>query len=555
MKRPMAIGIDDFKEVRESYYFVDKTFFLKELIGGRSKVTLCTRPRRFGKTLTLSMVKYFFDCENAKENRKLFEGLEIAQAGDTYMAEQGKYPVVFLTLKDCKYDNWEIGYRGLKAKIEEIYDSFGYLSNSEQLTARDRKNFCEIIEGTASAEMYMKSLYLLTDALYRHHGVKPILLIDEYDVPIQYGFEYGYYDKIINFMKVWLDGGLKGNTSLEFAILTGVLRIAKESIFSGLNNLYVDSVLSKKYGNVFGFTQAEIERIAKDYEVEDKIVEIKEWYDGYHFGKTEIYNPWSVINYFYEECEPIAYWINTSDNGIIRDLLNMATIEMRAELTELFKGKLLETTINEGLVYDEVYKRKDALYTMLLTTGYLTIAKQDRIGNQIIYGLKIPNLEIKTVYENKIMDYLADEMAIEDSIFMMRDLIRGDSENFARRMNQMLIKMMSYYDAKKQDKEGFYHGLMLGLTAILGNSYRIKSNRESGYGRFDLAIFPKDKTKTGVIMEFKTAETEAKLEETAQQALMQIEAKEYAAEFDEEKVAVQKYGIAFCGKKVTLAVK
>ena len=555
MKRPMAIGIDDFKKVRERYYFVDKTFFLKALIDAHSEVTLCTRPRRFGKTLTLSMVKYFFDCQNAKENRKLFEGLEIAQAGDTYMAEQGKYPVVFLTLKDCKYDNWEIGYRGLKAKIEEIYDSFGYLSNSEQLTAREQKNFCEIIEGTASAEMYTKSLYLLTDALYRHHGVKPILLIDEYDVPIQYGFEYGYYDKIINFMKVWLDGGLKGNTSLEFAILTGVLRVAKESIFSDLNNLEVNSIVRGDYQNVFGFTQTEVEQIAKDYEVEDKIAEIKEWYDGYHFGKAEIYNPWSVINYFRYDCEAANYWLNTSGNKIIRDLLDIATIEMRAELTDLFKGKLLETTINEGLVYDEVYKRKDALYTMLLTTGYLTIIKEDTIDGNKVYQLDIPNLEIRQVYRSKIMDYLADEMAIEDSIFMMRDLIRGDSENFARRMNQMLIKMMSYYDAKKQDKEGFYHGLMLGLTAILGNSYRIKSNRESGYGRFDLAIFPKDKTKTGVIMEFKTAETEAKLEETAQQALMQIETKEYAAEFDEEKVAVQKYGIAFCGKKVKLLAK
>ena len=551
----MAIGIDDFKKVRERYYFVDKTFFLKALIDAHSEVTLCTRPRRFGKTLTLSMVKYFFDCQNAKENRKLFEGLEIAQAGDTYMAEQGKYPVVFLTLKGVKQLEWENCYKVLRSVMQKEYLRHDYLLQSEKIKEEDKKYIKRILNLSAESYEYQGSLKNLTDYLYQHHGVKTILLIDEYDVPIQYGFEYGYYDKIINFMKVWLDGGLKGNTSLEFAILTGVLRIAKESIFSGLNNLYVDSVLSKKYSNVFGFTQAEVEQIARDYDCTDKVAEIKEWYDGYHFGKAEIYNPWSAINYFYEECEPIAYWINTSDNGIIRDLLNMATIEMRAELTDLFKGKLLETTINEGLVYDEVYKRKDALYTMLLTTGYLTIIKEDTIDGNKVYQLDIPNLEIRQVYRNKIMDYLADEMAIEDSIFMMRDLIRGDSENFARRMNQMLIKMMSYYDAKKQDKEGFYHGLMLGLTAILGNSYRIKSNRESGYGRFDLAIFPKDKTKTGVIMEFKTAETEAKLEETAQQALMQIEAKEYAAEFDEEKVAVQKYGIAFCGKKVTLAVK
>ena len=555
MKRPMAIGIDDFKKVRESYYFVDKTFFLKELINAHSEVTLCTRPRRFGKTLTLSMVNYFFDCENAEENSKLFEGLEIAQAGDNYMAEQGKYPVVFLTLKGVKELEWEECYKILRRVIQEQYLHHKYLLMSDKIKSEDKQYIASILNLQAEPYEYRISLKKLTDYLYQHHGVKPILLIDEYDVPIQYGFEYGYYDKIINFMKVWLDGGLKGNTSLEFAILTGVLRVAKESIFSDLNNLEVNSIVRGDYQNVFGFTQTEVEQIAKDYEVEDKIAEIKQWYDGYHFGKAEIYNPWSVINYFRYDCEAANYWLNTSGNKIIRDLLDIATIEMRAELTDLFKGKLLETTINEGLVYDEVYKRKDALYTMLLTTGYLTIIKEDTIDGNKVYQLDIPNLEIRQVYRSKIMDYLADEMAIEDSIFMMRDLIRGDSENFARRMNQMLIKMMSYYDAKKQDKEGFYHGLMLGLTAILGNSYRIKSNRESGYGRFDLAIFPKDKTKTGVIMEFKTAETEAKLDETAQQALAQIEAKEYAAEFNEEKVAVQKYGIAFCGKKVKLLAK
>ena len=549
--KPMPIGIDDFKEVKEGYYFVDKTFFLKQLIDGHSKVTLCTRPRRFGKTLTLSMVKYYFDRENGESNRHLFNGLMIEKAGEKYLKEQGKYPVIFLTLKECKYTYWDSAYRGLKLKIEEICDSLGYLLDSDKLTDRDKVIFKEIITGKASEEVYMKSLQILTNYLYKHHGKKPILLIDEYDVPIQYGFEHGYYKEIIGFMKVWLDGGLKGNTALEFAVLTGVLRVAKESIFSDLNNLEVNSIVRGDYADVFGFTEEEVRKIAEDYGKPDKIEELKKWYDGYHFGRTEIYNPWSVINYFRYGCEAGTYWLNTSGNMIIRDLLDLADLEMREELTDLFRGKPLETTINEGLVYDEIYKRKDALYTMLLTTGYLTIAEESKIGSRMIYSLRIPNLEIKTVYESKIMEYLAEEMGIEDSIFLMRDLIRGEGESFAKRLNKMLAKMMSYYDSKKQDKEGFYHGLMLGLTALLSSSYQVKSNRESGYGRFDLAIIPKDKSKTGVIMEFKTAEKEEKLEEAARIALEQIKRKEYMSEFEGIKL-MQIYGIAFCGKKVKL---
>ena len=549
--KPMPIGIDDFKEVKEGYYFVDKTFFLKQLIDGHSKVTLCTRPRRFGKTLTLSMVKYFFDRENGESNRHLFNGLMIEKAGEKYLKEQGKYPVIFLTLKECKYTYWDSAYRGLKLKIEEICDSLGYLMDSDKLTERDKVIFKEIITGKASEEVYMKSLQILTNYLYKHHGKKPILLLDEYDVPIQYGFEHGYYKEIIGFMKVWLDGGLKGNTALEFAVLTGVLRVAKESIFSDLNNLEVNSIVRGDYADVFGFTEEEVRKIAEDYGKPDKIEELKKWYDGYHFGKTEIYNPWSVINYFRYGCEAGTYWLNTSGNMIIRDLLDLADLEMREELTDLFRGKPLETTINEGLVYDEIYKRKDALYTMLLTTGYLTVVKMENMDGVQMYLLDIPNLEVRQVYRVKIMEYLAEEMEIEDSIFLMRDLIRGEGESFAKRLNKMLAKMMSYYDSKKQDKEGFYHGLMLGLTALLSSSYQVKSNRESGYGRFDLAIIPKDKSKTGVIMEFKTAEKEEKLEEAARIALEQIKRKEYMSEFEGIKL-MQIYGIAFCGKKVKL---
>ena len=551
--KPMPIGIDDFKKVREGYYFIDKSFFLKKLIDGHSEVTLCTRPRRFGKTLTLSMVKYFFDRENGESNRHLFSGLMIEKAGEKYLKEQGKYPVIFLTLKGVKKQNWEDELYLLGEILKDFYQKFIYLEDSQALNEQERNYVKKLLRGECNQSELELSLARLTNYLYKHHGQKPILLLDEYDVPIQYGFEHGYYKEIIGFMKVWLDGGLKGNTALEFAVLTGVLRVAKESIFSDLNNLEVNSIVRGDYEDVFGFTEKEVNKIAEDYGAADKIEELKKWYDGYHFGRTEIYNPWSVINYFRYGCEAGTYWLNTSGNMIIRDLLDLADMEMREELTGLFRGKPLETTINEGLVYDEIYKRKDALYTMLLTTGYLTIAEENKIGNRTIYSLRIPNLEIKTVYESKIMEYLAEEMEIEDSIFLMRDLIRGEGESFAKRLNKMLVKMMSYYDSKKQDKEGFYHGLMLGLTALLSSSYQVKSNRESGYGRFDLAIIPKDKSKTGVIMEFKTAEKEEKLEEAALEALEQIKRREYMAEFAEQGIKLmQIYGIAFWRKKVKL---
>lgn len=553
MIKPMPIGIDDFKEVREGYYFVDKSFFLKKLIDGHSKVTLCTRPRRFGKTLIMSMVKYFFDQENGESNRHLFEGLMIEKAGEKYLREQGKYPVIFLTLKGVKKQSWEDEIYLLGEILKDFYQKFIYLEKSQALNEQERNYVKKLLRGECNQSELELSLARLTNYLYKHHGKKPILLLDEYDVPIQHGFEQGYYEEIINFMKVWLDGGLKGNTSLEFAVLTGVLRVAKESIFSDLNNLEVNSIVRGDYENVFGFTEEEVRKIAGEYGAAEKTEELKKWYDGYNFGGTEIYNPWSVINYFRYRCEAGPYWLNTSGNMIIRNLLDLSDLEMREEITELFRGKPLETTINEGLVYEEIYKRKNALYTMLLTTGYLTIEGKNKVGNRMIYSLRIPNLEIETVYESKIMEYLAEEMEIEDSIFLMRDLLRGEAESFARWLNKMLLKMMSYYDSKKQDKEGFYHGLMLGLTALLSSSYQVKSNRESGCGRFNLAIIPKDRSRSGVIMEFKTAEKEEKLEEAAREALAQIRSKEYMAEFTEQGIRLmQIYGIAFWRKKVKL---
>lgn len=550
MGKALPVGVDDFKTVREKYYFVDKTFFIKELIEGHSQVTLITRPRRFGKTLAISMLKYFFDINNAQSNKKLFNELAIDRA--EYMVKQGKYPVIFLTLKDCKYNDWQGCYASLKDKIADLYDQYGYLLQSNQITVREKNTVNAILNNEAGEEIYAKSLALLTKLLYKYHGIKPIILIDEYDVPIQYAWEYDYYEQAISFMKVWLADGLKGNIDLEFAVLTGVLRVAKESIFSDLNNLEVSSIVTGAYQDVFGFNQSEIEQIAKDYDAIEKIAEIKAWYNGYIFGNSEIYNPWSVVNYFKFNCDPQAYWVNTSGNGVLKQLLKHTDAEQIKNLLTLLEGNSIIASIREGVIYTDIYKDQDALYTMLVTTGYLKIVEQIRSdGISILCRLAIPNQEVKAVYRFEVLDKVRKELAVSDLMMMMEYLLSGNSAKFMVMFNKYLLLTVSTYDTA--NKESFYHGLMLGMVALLMPEYNVKSNRESGYGRFDLAIFPKDKTKTGVVMEFKVAANEDDLNRQAKQAVAQIHEKNYLAEFNSQGIEnVQCYGIAFCGKKMKL---
>lgn len=552
MKKVMPIGIDDFKKVRDGYYFVDKTFFIKSLVEPHSDVILCTRPRRFGKTLMMSMVKYFFDIKNAVENRKLFTGLAIEIAGDDYMSKQGKYPVIFLTMKELKNAMWQATYEDIKSLIEDIYAQFDYLLESDRLTLREKKEIGCIINGGAEDTIYRKSLKNLTVYLYKHHGIKPILLIDEYDVPIQYGFEHGYYEDAIAFMKVWLDGALKGNVNLEFALLTGVLRIAKESIFSDLNNLDVCSLMVEKYNDVFGFTMHEVEMIAKNFQAENKLAEMKEWYDGYNFSGREIYNPWSILKYIDAKFTPQAYWVNTSGNGIIKQLLKNANHAQSENLLLLLSGKTITASIREGIIYTDMYNDQDALYTLLMTTGYLKIVEQKSTdGLTTLCSLAIPNREIRAVYRYEVLDKMRQGLPASNLLMMMENLLAGNVAEFSEMLSQYLMVMVSTYDTAS--KESFYHGFMLGMVALLVPTYSVKSNRESGYGRFDLAMFPQDKTKNGVIMEFKTASSEAELERQAQLALAQIEEKNYLADFKEQGIKiVQRYGIAFWGKHVKL---
>ena len=547
----MPVGVDDFKKLREEYYFVDKTKFIRELIDGHSDVTLITRPRRFGKTLTMSMLYYFFANENAEENRKLFDGCAIAEAGEKYMSEQGKRPVVFLTLKDVKMDTWEGCQRKLGLTIAALYNRFGILENSDKLSGYQKRIFAEVLGREASAEILEDTLQHLSGCLEAHYGQKPILLIDEYDAPIQSAWEHGYYEKAIGFFRNFFGAALKTNPSLEFAVLTGVLRISKESIFSALNNLDVSSVVSGSYADVLGFTAAEVAGIANDLGVPEKVDELCEWYDGYNFSGHEIYNPWSVVRYFQNACKAEPYWVNTSGNSILKTMLLRVDEERQTDLWNLWQGKTVLSMLDEGIIYDDIYENKDALYTMLLTTGYLKCVGQKTEYSMEWNELAIPNKEIHSLFHREIIRNLSGYTG-ESNVFQMLDaMVRGNKDRFADSLRHILLKNVSVHDAAYP--ESFYHGMMLGFSLLLEGRYEIESNKESGYGRFDLAFMPKDKDKAGVVLEFKKAQNEDALEAKAKEALKQIEEKEYMTALAKHGLQqVWKYGVAFCGKKLAL---
>ena len=550
----MPVGVDNFREmVSRDYYFVDKTNFIRELLDHKNKVTLITRPRRFGKTLAMRMLQEFFDINAA--GRDTFKGLNISRAGEKYIQHRGKYPVIFFSLKDIATGNYQDALRDLCGKISDLYAEYGFLAESPALNEREKEYFLSVYN-IADHEQYGrdkwgKSLKMLTVYLWKHYGVKTILLLDEYDAPIQHAWEDGYYEDMIRFMRQFYSEVLKGNDALEFAVLTGVLRVAKESIFSGLNNLKVCSVLSEDYSDIFGFTGQEVARMAADLQMEDKLPEIRAWYDGYSFGGSEIYNPWSVIMYFDAKCKPAPYWVNTSGNGIIKYMLDRLDGRGREDLQSLMDGNTISKQVQEGIIYEEIGSNADDLYTMLLTTGYLkcTSSQDSLLGTYM--DLQIPNLEILRLFTREIAQNFTGYRGVSDITNMMDEMLKGNAVLFEEDLNRILRNSVSYHDAA--NGESFYHGMMLGFCVLLKDSHIVESNRESGYGRFDLALIPTDRRYYGVIMEFKRAADEGQLEEKALEALAQIEELSYIAEFQQRQIEkVWKYGIAFCGKKVCL---
>lgn len=552
MHKPMPVGVDDFKKVRENYYFLDKTNMIRELIDTHAEVTLITRPRRFGKTLAMSMLDHFFSVDQKQESTSLFKGLAIERAGQMYMNEQGKYPVISLTLKDFHNPNWASMYRSFRLLMQDAYSRYMYILDGEKIPSFEKEYFNRILNLNAEPEEYQSSIQRLSKILSLYWQIPPIILIDEYDAPLQIAYQQGFYDDAILFWKGCFNAALKTNPYLSFAVMTGVLRIAKESIFSDLNNLDVCSILSDRYNTYFGFTKDEVKMMAEDLGFTDKLPEIQKWYDGYRFGDADIYNPWSVIKYVKEGFKPNSYWINTSSNAILKDLLHLTDSSRSEELRSLLTGNAITTTVNEGLVYSDIGNNESALYTMLLTTGYLTIERSYRTVAGTIYSLRIPNQEIREVYTNEVLNALSPRGNFLDFIHLPQYLLAGNTSAFEATLQKILLQIVSVYDTA--NRESFYQGLMIGLTAVMvPNTYELSSNRESGLGRFDLALFPTDIHKAGVIMEFKVSETNDSLEERAREALHQIAEMQYLEDFKARHISkVWKYGIAFCGKQVKI---
>lgn len=553
MNTIMPVGIENFKEARDAYYVVDKTRLICQLLENHEKVTLFTRPRRFGKTLTMSMLAYFFSVDTSVESKNLFKGMDVEKAGEKYMKEQGAYPVIFLTLKGITGRSWQNAYDLFTFVIQKEYLKHSYLWNADVLLQAEKEYCKRIVEGKARIAEYQMSLLQLTEFLYRYFKKKPIILIDEYDVPIQSAYEHDFYEEAMDFFRGWFNAALKGNEFLQFAVLTGVLRIAKESIFSGLNNLEVYSVLQQEYSDIFGFTTEEVQQIARDFNEEDKLPEIQKWYDGYSFGGTDIYNPLSVGKYFRKHCVPDVYWVNTSNNFILKKLLYKADTDRIKALQRLMDGESVSTVLEEGLIYDDLEQEDASLYSLMLNTGYLKAVHVENETNGInVYDVKIPNEEIKLIYKRDILSTIVQGIQLNVFINFQKALVHGDAAYVSAKLAEILLKMVSFYDT--HPKESFYHGLLLGMTCLLeGSMYQVESNQESGYGRFDLAIFPRNAAKAGVIMEFKVAKTETTLDDKAQEALQQIETKSYITEFQKRNIQhVWKYGIAFCGKHVKI---
>ena len=552
-KLPLPIGISDYRLASSSYYYIDKTMMIKDFIDERPMVSLFTRPRRFGKTLNMDMLRVFFEKTDA-DTSVYFKDKKIWACGEEYRAYQGKYPVIYVTFKDVKCENWESTYGLICQILRNEVQRHIELLDSNQITPYDKKYLEGVLDGSAS-EIDMAMLFMnLSRMLDAHYNKAPIIIIDEYDTPIQQGHTLGYYDKVIAFMRNLFSGGLKDNKHLSFGFLTGILRVAKESIFSGLNNLVINSVLDNKYSAYFGFTPDEVREIAAYYGVSQKYDEICEWYDGYRFGNSEIFNPWSVINYFNNECKPKAFWLSTGSNDIIGEIIAQADQDIYDKLTSLISGNTIVSYIDTSVIYPQIKQNPSAIYSFLLVAGYLNAVKvESSYGVDFMCELALPNKEISFVYNKEILQKLNHIIPQSMAISIQEAIYSGDSKRIQDLIHSLLLQSASSFDTAG---ENFYHGFMLGLCAMLSNSYTT-SNRESGEGRYDLQMMPVDRKLPGILIELKAEKncTEGELKKLSEAALQQINDKKYDTEMVNRGVkTIYKYGVAFSGKNVQVTV-
>ena len=552
--KPLPIGISNYVRAQAEYYYVDKTMLIKEFLDQKPLVSLFTRPRRFGKTLNMDMIRVFFEISD-EDTSRFFSDKNIWKCGSEYRIHQGKYPVIFLTFKDVKFDSWEETLAKIRDLLQTEYGRHRELLDSANLAAYEKDYFTKILDGTATEVDLTSALEKLSRMLTEHYYKAPIIIIDEYDTPIQEGYSKDFYDEIIGFMRNFFSGAFKDNKNLSYGFLTGILRIAQESIFSGLNNLTVNSVLDEEYDQYFGFTSAEVHEMLQYYGVLDKEEELKSWYDGYHFGNEEIYNPWSVINYISKGCVPQAYWVNTGKNEILEDVLKTATEDITERLYALLQGERVIARIDQNVVYRSLTEDPANIYSLLLVAGYLKAPRKDlQADGSYLCEVSIPNKEIAAVYKNEILSHLLQIGAITRTTAnrIAESLYANDFDKLQKAISEYIDKSVSFYDA---GAEGFYHGLVLGLIALMDNQYRIKSNRESGDGRYDICMFPRECKYPGIIMELKwqSGLGEEKLEHLAEDALIQIEEKHYDSEMHENGTEhILKLGIAFSGKKIVV---
>ena len=542
MKR-LAIGLSDFKElIEENYYYFDKTKFIDEIIKDGAKVKLFTRPRRFGKTLNMSMLKYFFDIEKKEENRKLFKDLYIEKTES--FKEQGQYPVVFLSLKDLKATTWEEMQKDIKSTVARLFSEYKYLL--KDLDKFDTIIFENIIMKNIELEDLKEILKFLTKILYEKYNKKVVILVDEYDSPLVSAYINGYYEKVKNFFKTFYSLVLKDNNYLQMGVLTGIIRVIKAGIFSDLNNLRTYTILSEDYTDSYGLTEEEVKESLKYYGIEAEISKVKDWYDGYRFGNSEMYNPWSILN-FLQDKKLGAYWVDTSGNDLINNVLKITTKNIITALERLFNGEGLKQNLSGTSDLSKILS-DDEIWELLLFSGYLTVEEKIDQNN---YILRLPNKEVKSLFRKTFIEtYIARGSKLS---FLMESLIENKIEDYEENLQEILLTSVSYNDTKKGN-EAFYHGLIMGMGLYLEGDYITKSNIESGLGRYDFLIEPKNKNKRAYIMEFKSTDNVERLEEVSKEALQQIEDKKYDISLKQSGVKEITYiGIAFCGKKIKIS--
>ena len=540
--KKIPIGVENFKEIiNNNCYYVDKTKFIEEILNDGSKIKLFTRPRRFGKTLNMSTIKHFFDIKNNEENRKLFNNLDIEKS--VYIKEQGQYPIIFVSMKGIKDITWEEAKSSLKILISKLYSEFKYLL--DDLDEFDLPRFKKYLLADIDFANLKNALEFLTRVLYEKHKKEVILLIDEYDSPLISAYEHNYYDEAINFFKVFYGEALKTNDYLKMGIITGIIRVIKAGIFSDLNNLRVYSILDKQYSDFFGFTEKEVEKMLIDFSIEYNLPEVKSWYDGYKFGDTEVYNPWSILN-FVQNRELEGYWIGTSGNFLIKEVLKDSNSEINISLEKLFNGEKIEEVITGNsdlsslLSYHEIWE-------LLLFSGYLTV---DKKIDEDVYSLRLPNKEIRKFFKNEFIDITFGASEFRKT---METLKNNKIEEFEKNLQNILLKSTSYMDGKN---ENFYHGLFLGMSFYLDNKYSVKSNREAGLGRYDVLIEPINKKERAFILEFKVTDSEKNLENFSKEVLEQIINKKYNIELIKKGIKDITYiGIAFYKKQLRISYK